>query len=150
APHDRRRRRAHGSARRASCVVPGGTCLVESRRVRDQGVIAVHPSQSQARLAAITRRHFYSQCGVGLGKIALASLLAGEMTANSSLAAQAAPSNPLAPRPTHYPAKAKAVIYLFMAGAPSQLELFDFKPALVKHDGQPIPPEIVRDQRYAF
>jgi hypothetical protein len=101
-------------------------------------------------LRTITRRHFYGQCGVGLGKIALASLLAGEMLPDRSHAAVTPPDNPLAPRPSHYVPRAKRVIYLFMAGAPSQLDLFDHKPALVKHDGQPIPAEIVRDQRYAF
>ena len=48
------------------------------------------------------------------------------------------------------PPKAKRVIYLFMAGAPSQLDLFDYKPALVKFDGKPVPAEVVKDQRYAF
>jgi hypothetical protein len=54
------------------------------------------------------------------------------------------------PQPSHFPAKAKAVIYLFMAGAPSQLDLFDYKPKLAELEGQPIPPEVVKDQRYAF
>jgi uncharacterized protein (DUF1501 family) len=112
----------------------------------------VHTSnRSIDHLRTITRRHFYGQCGVGLGQIALASLLAGELMPGVSKAALAASAdNPLAPRPSHYAPKAKRVIYLFMAGAPSQLDLFDYKPALVKHDGQPIPAEIVRDQRYAF
>ncbi len=102
---------------------------------------------SRAVQQRITRRHFFNDCGVGVGKIALASLLAGEMASGL----QAAPGpNPVASRPTHFPGKAKAVIHLFMAGAPSQLDLFDYKPALVKHDGQPIPAEIVRGQRYAF
>ncbi len=109
----------------------------------------MHPQAEQLR--AITRRHFYSQCGVGLGKIALASLLAGEAFDGRALAAgNSAADNPLAPRPSHHAPKAKRVIYLFMAGAPSQLDLFDYKPELAKHDGQPIPSEIVRDQRYAF
>ncbi len=91
-----------------------------------------------------TRRHFFRECGVGVGKIALASLLCGR-------AAQAStPVNPLAPKPSHFEAKAKHVIYLFMAGAPSQLDLFDHKPVLTKYDGQPIPSDLVKDQRYAF
>src|SRR5262245_56562867 len=96
----------------------------------------------------IARRHFFRQCGVGVGKVALASLLTGAL----STRAQAAPqvSNPLAPRPPHFPAKAKAVIHLFMAGAPSQLDLFDHKPALAKLEGKPLPPEVIRGQRYAF
>ena len=92
----------------------------------------------------VTRRHFFETCGVGLGKLALASLLTG----GSARAATAV--NPLAPKPPHYAPRVKSVIFLFMAGAPSQLDLFDFKPTLAKHDGQPIPAEIVKDQRYAF
>ena len=96
-------------------------------------------------LRGITRRHFYRECGVGLGKIALASLLAGSRTARAEGVA-----NPLAPRPPHFAPKAKRVIYLFMAGAPSQLDLFDSKPTLQKFDGKPVPAEVVKDQRYAF
>src|SRR6202012_853850 len=59
-------------------------------------------------------------------------------------------ANPLMPRAPHFPAKAKHVIYLFQAGAPSQLDLFNHRPELVKYDGQPIPAEIVKNQRYAF
>ncbi len=59
-------------------------------------------------------------------------------------------ADPMAPRPPHFAPKAKRVIYLFMAGAPSQLDLFDFKPSLKKFDGQPVPAEVVKDQRYAF
>jgi hypothetical protein len=101
----------------------------------------------QSRLRDITRRQFFRDCGVGLGKIALASLLVG---ANKAFGNTAAINNPMAPRLPHFAAKAKRVIYLFMAGAPSQLDLFDNKPALVKFDGQPIPAEVVKGQRYAF
>jgi uncharacterized protein (DUF1501 family) len=93
----------------------------------------------------ITRRHFFSNCGVGLGKIALASLLTGRATAESGRTA-----GPLDPKPPHFPAKAKAVIHLFMAGAPSQLDLFDYKPALTKLEGKPLPPSVIGGQRYAF
>ncbi len=91
-------------------------------------------------LLATTRRYFFRECGVGLGKIALASLLV-EGARSTSLAAT---------KPPHFAPKAKRVIYLFMAGAPSQLDLFDNKPTLIKHDGQPVPAEVVKDQRYAF
>ncbi|NUN95024.1 MAG: DUF1501 domain-containing protein, partial [Candidatus Omnitrophica bacterium] len=96
---------------------------------------------------AVTRRYFFQECGVGIGKIALAALLGGK-----SLSALAGPSpaSPLAPKPPHFPPNAKRVIYLFMAGGPSQLDLFDPKPALVKYDGKPVPAEVVKDQRYAF
>lgn len=91
-----------------------------------------------------TRRHFFRNCGVGIGKIALASLLA------QSSEAMAEGAGPFEPKPTHFPAKAKRVIYLFMAGAPSQLELFDYKPKLAEMEGKPIPPSVIDGQRYAF
>jgi uncharacterized protein (DUF1501 family) len=91
-----------------------------------------------------TRRQFFESCRVGLGKIALGSLLAG------GSATSAAAADPLAPKRPPMPARAKRVIYLFMAGAPSQLELFDAKPKLRELDGKPIPPEVIRGQRYAF
>src|SRR6266852_6112828 len=95
----------------------------------------------------VTRRWFFRQCGVGLGGIALASLLDADK-ALGAVAPQA--SNPLAPHPPHFAAKAKAVIYLFMAGAPSQLELFDYKPKLTEYDGKPMPDEFIKGKRFAF
>jgi len=96
----------------------------------------------------ITRRWFFRQCGVGLGSIALASLLdAGRAFGAGSLAGGA---GPLAPRQPQFKPKAKRVIYLFMGGAPSQLDLFDHKPALAKYNGQPVPKEVVMGQKYAF
>jgi hypothetical protein len=91
---------------------------------------------------AITRRWFFEQCGVGLGAIALKTLMAES--------AQAATGDPLAPMPPQFPAKAKNVIFLFMAGAPSHLELFDNKPALKKFDGTLPPPELLKGYRSAF
>jgi hypothetical protein len=92
----------------------------------------------------ITRRHFFRDCGYGVGKAALASLLcAGARGAD-------APQGALAPKKPHFAGKAKAVIHLFMAGAPSQLELFDHKPELAKLEGKPLPPEVIGGQRYAF
>ncbi len=96
---------------------------------------------------SLTRRHFFQECGYGVGKVALASLLTGALPSNGR-SQQAA--NPLAPRRPHFPAKARAVIHLFMAGAPSQLELFDYKPRLTQLEGRPIPPEVIGGQRYAF
>ena len=58
--------------------------------------------------------------------------------------------NPFAPKAPHFPARAKRVIHLFMAGAPSQLDLFDYKPMLAKLEGKPLPPSVIRGQRYAF
>src|SRR5215831_6896730 len=98
--------------------------------------------------ASLPRRHFLHDCGVGLGKIALASFLSG--AASRTQAATSAKPNPLAPRSPHFQPKAKAVIHLFMAGAPSQLDLFDYKPKLAELEGKPIPPEVIGGQRYAF
>src|SRR5207237_10654591 len=93
--------------------------------------------------------HSFCEYGVGVVKIALASLLTNAF----SLRAGAAPAgtvNPLAPKPPHFAPKAKQVIHLFMAGAPSQLDLFDYKPKLAALEGKPIPPEVIGGQRYAF
>ncbi|RIK82095.1 MAG: sulfatase [Planctomycetota bacterium] len=93
---------------------------------------------------AITRRWFLRDCRVGLGGMALASLL-GE-----SLSGAVSRTDPFAPKQPHFPAKAKNVIFLFMAGAPSHLELFDNKPQLAKFDGQLPPKELLEGYRAAF
>lgn len=103
----------------------------------------------QRHLVDITRRHFFRECGVGVGKIALASLLTNAFATRTS-AAPARALNSMAAKPPHFAPRAKRVIYLFMAGAPSHLDLFDYKPQLAKYEGKPIPPEIIRGQRYAF
>jgi hypothetical protein len=98
-------------------------------------------------LLSQTRRHFFRNCGVGLGSMALASLI-GEGQARST---DSAPStNPMAPRVGHFAPRAKSVIYLFMAGGPSQLELFDYKPELLKQNDQPIPDSFIAGKRFAF
>ena len=96
---------------------------------------------------SVSRRHFLQDCGYGLGKIALAGLLTGALDRSGSAAVL---PNPLAPKKPHFPSKAKAVIHLFMAGAPSQLEIFDNKPELTKLEGKPLPPSVIMGQRYAF
>ena len=93
----------------------------------------------------ITRRWFFNDCGVGLASAALASLLA-----NDQAGAATSATNPLAARQPHFAPKAKRVIYLFMAGAPSHLELFDNKPELAKWDGKLPPPELIKNYRAAF
>jgi hypothetical protein len=95
----------------------------------------------------VTRRHFLRDCGVGLGKIALAGLLTEALASGARATASV---NPLAPRKPHFQPKAKRVIHLFMAGAPSQLDLFDYKPELAKYAGKPLPPSVIGGQRYAF
>jgi hypothetical protein len=96
-----------------------------------------------------SRRWFLKECGVGLGKIALASLLT-DAFCSTSHAAPVSGADALKPRQPHFPGKAKRVIHLFMAGAPSQLDLFDYKPELGKLEGKPLPPSVIGGQRYAF
>jgi len=104
--------------------------------------------QQELRLAqarSLSRRWFLRECGVGLAGIAAHSLLAADARAKAP-----ASENPLAPRQAHFPAKAKRVIYIFQAGAPSHLELFDNKPELTKHNGQLPPAELLKGYRAAF
>ncbi len=93
-----------------------------------------------------TRREFLLRCGVGLGAIALGNRL-GQTFAPTIASTD---DDPLAPRPPHFAPRAKSVIYLFMNGAPSQLDLFDHKPKLNELHGQPIPSELVKTERFAF
>src|SRR5688572_29866941 len=93
----------------------------------------------------LSRRWFLRDCGVGLASIAASSLLASETSAAAPVV-----DNPLAPRPPHFPARARRVIYLFQAGAPSHLELFDHKPELTKRNGQLPPAELLKGYRAAF
>ncbi len=95
-----------------------------------------------------TRRHFFQNAGVSIGRIALASLLA--RATDHSLQAAEGNRDAAAGRAQHFPATAKRVIYLFMAGAPSQLDLFDYKPRLAELEGRPLPPSVIMGQRYAF
>src|SRR5207244_61904 len=94
-----------------------------------------------------TRRHFFHDCALGLGSLALAGLMNGRKLTGSE---HVPFTSPLAPKQPHFPARAKSVIYLFMAGAPSQLELFEYKPALQKLSGQPIPDSFIKGKRFAF
>src|SRR5947207_15668880 len=93
-------------------------------------------------LQFITRRHFFSRCGLGLGSIALGALM------NQARASTL--SNPLSPKRPHFAPHAKNIIYLFMAGGPSQLELFDYKPKLIELNGQSIPQSFIEGKRFAF
>jgi hypothetical protein len=102
-----------------------------------------------------TRRHFLKECKTGIGLMALGSFLGGCDWLGSKKAISVAqpafdPVNPLTPKTPHFPGKAKAVIYLHMAGAPSQLELFDYKPELQKLDGKDCPQSFIEGKRFAF
>lgn len=99
-------------------------------------------------LKNISRRHFLSEAAAGLGAVALGSLMACSASEKNTIASM--PVDPLAPKSPHFPAKAKRVIYLHMAGAPSQLELFDFKPELMKLNNKPCPPSLLEGKRFAF
>ncbi len=90
------------------------------------------------RFARLDRRRFLQQAGGGMGAIALAALLDGERRARA-----ATPSTrPLAPKPPHATPRARRVIYLFMHGGPSHVDLFDPKPELARYSGQPLPESI--------
>ncbi len=99
---------------------------------------------------ALTRRHFFSRCGVGLGSIALASLLRPDSALAAAAGAGVAGGTAASPKRPHFPARAKNVIYLFMAGGPSQLDLFDYKPRLNQLNAQPIPDSYLTGKRFAF
>jgi hypothetical protein len=93
---------------------------------------------SVEHLQHLTRRTFLRESSVGIGSLALASLLNAEI------------ANPLAPRKPHFPAKAERVIYLHLSGAPPHLDLWDYKPELVKRTGQNCPDEYTKGKRFAF
>jgi hypothetical protein len=90
------------------------------------------------------RRYFLNDMASGLGAMALGGLMSSPVRASDRT------TDPLALQPPHFEGKAKAVIHLFMAGAPSQLELFDNKPMLTELSGKPLPPSVIGGQRYAF
>jgi hypothetical protein len=100
----------------------------------------------------LTRRHFLKESAMGFGALALGSLLGGCFGKQNATGGSIAldPAHPLAPRMPMFPGRAKSVIYLHMAGAPSQLELFDYKPELMKLDGQLCPPSLLEGKRFAF
>lgn len=91
-------------------------------------------------LRELTRRHFFRACGYGLGTIGLSAILNDKLFA----------ADPTSAKKPHFAPKAKSVIFLFMAGAPSQLDLFDHKPKLQEHNMQPCPEEILKNERFAF
>ncbi|MFM7837060.1 MAG: DUF1501 domain-containing protein, partial [Planctomycetaceae bacterium] len=104
---------------------------------------------AQRAIEMLRRRWFLRDCGVGLGAMAAASLMAGESQAGQS-APDVQATGPLAPRQPHFAPKAKRVIYMFQAGAPSHLELFDPKPELTRRNGQLPPAELLQGYRAAF
>ncbi len=97
-----------------------------------------------------TRRHFIKESAMGLGSLALTALFGCGKNKTGTTQIAFDPAHPLAPKLPPFPGKAKAVIYLHMAGAPSQLELFDYKPELMKMDGQNCPSSLLEGKRFAF
>lgn len=104
----------------------------------------IPPSLLHDTQRSFSRRWFMKDCGLSLGSVALTSLLGGH-SARASVA-----DNPQAPKSPHFPAKAKNVIFLFMGGAPSHIDLFDQKPELIKMDGKNPPAELLKGYRSAF
>lgn len=100
----------------------------------------MNPKLEQIQQA--TRRHFIKHTFAGLGGIALDSLMNPK--------AMAKPADPLAAKAPHFPAKAKRVIYLHLTGSPPNLDLYDYKPELVKRDGQDCPAEFLKGKKFAF
>ncbi|MGL4460773.1 MAG: DUF1501 domain-containing protein, partial [Planctomycetia bacterium] len=105
------------------------------------------------------RRQFFGTCGLGLGSMALAELEApsafgattvGPTTGDAPGLAPRDPDRPLAPRAGHHAPKAKRVIFLFMCGGPSQIDLFDDKPKLREYHGRPLPESFTKGKRFAF
>jgi hypothetical protein len=100
------------------------------------------------RAHALTRRHFFGRMGLGFGALALDALMAENGVAAPGMPEPPAPSK----QPTHrtHPSKVKSVIYLHMAGSPSQLDLFEHKPELLKYNGKDCPEEFLKGKRFAF
>ena len=106
----------------------------------------------EAHLKQVTRRHFLRDCTTGMGAIALGSLIGCNSFTHKEAAAAKLPGliDPMAQKSSHFAARAKRIIYLHMAGAPSQLELFDYKPELMKLDGKDCPESFLKGKRFAF
>lgn len=132
-------------------------CWTEMKRTTEE--------QAHWLLRHVTRRHFFQNCGIGLGAIALGDLLRGDAGgAESGVRLTTSgrggdvggavggidPAEPLAPRPPHFPPQVKNVIFLFMAGGPSQLDLFEDKPKLRQLSGQNPPASLMQGKRFAF
>ena len=146
-----RRKSPRGSAdrtgsRKRDPDARAGVGAVDGAGAVDRSAAETAGGELGAAGVAASRRQFLCDCGVGLGKLGLAGLLGGGWAS----CGQAARGEELAAKPPHFPGRAKRVIHLFMAGAPSQLELFDHKPLLTKLEGKPLPPSVIGDQRYAF
>jgi len=107
--------------------------------------------KDHSKLLNVTRRHFLLESAFGLGALAMGSMMPGCSGRQQNTAERIERVlNPMAPMPPHFPGKAKSVIYLHMAGAPSQLELFDYKPELIRLNDQLCPPSLLEGKTFAF
>ncbi len=108
--------------------------------------------EAEAAIAHMqTRRHFLKECAFGFGSLALGSFFSSCQTGSTAPPTNIFDSsNPLAARQPQFMGKAKNVIFLHMAGAPSQLELFDYKPELIKLNGKDCPPSLLEGKKFAF
>src|SRR5262245_16629672 len=103
------------------------------------------------KLRQITRRHFFRQTGLSIGTLALSSLINENLFGQSIQEKQStAALKSMESKPPHFTPKCKNIIYLFMAGGPSQLDLFDYKPKLQELNGRPIPESFTKGERFAF
>jgi hypothetical protein len=103
---------------------------------------SITPDQSP-----FSRRELLARSGMGLGLLGLAGVLSADGLLTPAAASTAGYANPMSPKASHFPAKAKHVIHLFMNGGPSQVDTFDPKPALAKYAGQKLPTENLRTER---
>jgi hypothetical protein len=101
----------------------------------------------QGTPVGITRRDWLRRMGGGFGSLGLAGVLAGELARTPLFAATAGASDPLAPKPTHFPARAKRVIFLFMNGGPSHVDTFDPKPVLSARSGDDLPDSLRKNAK---
>ena len=114
--------------------------------------LTVEEELKRETLKAVTRRQFFRNCSTGMGAVALSSMLNPRLGAEETTSEPkpSTPGNPLGVKPPHFAPRAKNIIYLHMAGAPSQLDLFDPKPKLTEFDRQPIPESFTKGERFAF
>ena len=119
---------------------------------RDDDIQKLIKQVQAKQLHVRTRRHFLKESAMGLGALAFECLFesCGSKKTNYGHSIMIDPERPLLARPPHFPGKAKSVIFLHMAGAPSQLELFDYKPELMKMHGMDCPPSFLEGKKFAF
>src|SRR5438552_1647652 len=140
----RRSRKGEGSKFKVQCSMRRNDMSAEQTR---KSAMPFFQEFNEQSLRAVTRRQFFGRCATGIGSVALATLLNDHL-----LAARAplAPGNLLAPKRPHFSPRARRAIYIHMAGSPSQLDLFDYKPKLKELNGQPCPESLIKKERFAF